>query len=42
MSADSVAVLGFAALFAMMLLRVPVGMAMWPGWRGRVRRHDGA
>ena len=28
MSADTVAVLGFAALFAMMLLRVPVGMAM--------------
>jgi tripartite ATP-independent transporter DctM subunit len=28
MSTDAVAVLGFAALFALMLLRVPVGMAM--------------
>ena len=28
MSADSVAILGFIALFALMLLRVPVGMAM--------------
>ncbi len=28
MSADSVAVIGFIALFALMLLRVPVGMAM--------------
>ena len=28
MSADTVAIVGFAALFAMMLLRVPVGMAM--------------
>lgn len=28
MSSDVVAVLGFAALFAMMLLRVPIGMAM--------------
>ena len=28
MSADSVAILGFVALFALMLLRVPVGMAM--------------
>src|SRR5260370_24092864 len=28
MSADSVAVLGFVSLFALMLLRVPVGMAM--------------
>src|SRR5579875_872407 len=28
MSADTVAVAGFVALFAMMLLRVPVGMAM--------------
>src|SRR5258705_2966984 len=28
MSSDAVAILGFIALFAMMLLRVPVGMAM--------------
>ena len=28
MSTDAVAVLGFVALFALMLLRVPVGMAM--------------
>src|SRR5258708_30228613 len=28
MSADSVAILGFVVLFALMLLRVPVGMAM--------------
>src|SRR6202140_5774197 len=28
MSADAVAVLGFVALFTLMLLRVPVGMAM--------------
>ena len=28
MSADAIAVLGFVALFALMLLRVPVGMAM--------------
>src|ERR1700716_4406136 len=28
MSTDSVAILGFVALFALMLLRVPVGMAM--------------
>jgi len=28
MSADAVAIVGFTALFAMMLLRVPVGMAM--------------
>ncbi len=28
MSADTVAILGFVALFALMLLRVPVGMAM--------------
>jgi C4-dicarboxylate transporter, DctM subunit len=28
MSTDAVAILGFAALFALMLLRVPVGMAM--------------
>lgn len=28
MSTDTVAILGFAALFALMLLRVPVGMAM--------------
>jgi tripartite ATP-independent transporter DctM subunit len=28
MSADTVAILGFAALFALMMLRVPVGMAM--------------
>ena len=28
MSTDVVAVLGFVALFALMLLRVPVGMAM--------------
>ncbi|MGJ7605106.1 TRAP transporter large permease [Variovorax sp. LT1R20] len=28
MSADAVAILGFVALFALMLLRVPVGMAM--------------
>jgi C4-dicarboxylate transporter, DctM subunit len=28
MSADTVAILGFAVLFALMLLRVPVGMAM--------------
>src|SRR5471032_1463781 len=28
MSTDAVAVLGFIALFALMLLRVPVGMAM--------------
>ncbi len=28
MSADSVAILGFVSLFALMLLRVPVGMAM--------------
>ncbi len=28
MSTDSIAILGFVALFVMMLLRVPVGMAM--------------
>src|SRR3974390_268206 len=28
MSTDAVAIIGFAALFAMMLLRVPIGMAM--------------
>ena len=28
MSTDTVAILGFVALFALMLLRVPVGMAM--------------
>src|SRR5260370_11075347 len=28
MSADAVAILGFVSLFALMLLRVPVGMAM--------------
>ncbi len=28
MSTDAVAVLGFISLFALMLLRVPVGMAM--------------
>ncbi|MBI4276096.1 MAG: TRAP transporter large permease subunit, partial [Rhizobiales bacterium] len=28
MSADAVAVIGFVSLFALMLLRVPVGMAM--------------
>src|SRR5438445_5252893 len=28
MSTDAVAILGFIALFALMLLRVPVGMAM--------------
>ena len=28
MSADAIAILGFVALFALMLLRVPVGMAM--------------
>ena len=28
MGTDAVAVLGFVALFALMLLRVPVGMAM--------------
>ena len=28
MSSDAVAVLGFVALFGLMLLRVPVGMAM--------------
>ncbi len=28
MSTDLVAVIGFVALFALMLLRVPVGMAM--------------
>src|ERR1700742_3519004 len=28
LSTDAVAILGFAALFALMLLRVPVGMAM--------------
>ena len=28
MSTDAVAILGFVALFALMLLRVPVGMAM--------------
>ena len=28
MSTDAVAIIGFLALFAMMLLRVPVGMAM--------------
>jgi C4-dicarboxylate transporter, DctM subunit len=28
MSADTVAIVGFVALFALMLLRVPVGMAM--------------
>ena len=28
MSSDAVAVLGFVALFVLMLLRVPVGMAM--------------
>src|SRR5260221_13169464 len=28
MSADSVAIIGFVVLFALMLLRVPVGMAM--------------
>ena len=28
MSTDIVAILGFVALFALMLLRVPVGMAM--------------
>ncbi|HET7411855.1 MAG TPA: TRAP transporter permease [Pararhizobium sp.] len=28
MSSDSVAIIGFVALFAMMLLRVPIGMAM--------------
>src|SRR6204780_5764783 len=30
MSTDAVAVLGFVTLFALMLLRVPVGMAMGP------------
>ena len=30
MSTDLVAVVGFVALFVLMLLRVPVGMAM--GW----------
>ena len=28
MSADAIAILGFVALFVLMLLRVPVGMAM--------------
>ena len=28
MSADAVAILGFVALFVLMLLRVPIGMAM--------------
>ena len=28
MSTDAVAIIGFLALFALMLLRVPVGMAM--------------
>jgi len=28
MSTDTVAILGFVALFGLMLLRVPVGMAM--------------
>ena len=28
MSADTVAILGFVALFALMLLRVPVGMRL--------------
>jgi C4-dicarboxylate transporter, DctM subunit len=28
MSSDTIAVLGFLVLFALMLLRVPVGMAM--------------
>ena len=28
MSSDAIAILGFVALFVLMLLRVPVGMAM--------------
>ena len=32
MSTDAVAVLGFVALFALMLLRVPVGMARRACW----------
>ena len=31
MSTDAVAIIGFVALFALMLLRVPVGMAMGLG-----------
>src|ERR1700740_2258160 len=31
MTSDAVAILGFVALFALMLLRVPVGMAMGLG-----------
>ena len=39
MSADAVAVIGFVALFALMLLRVPVGMAMGLVGVTRLRLH---
>ena len=37
MSTDAVAILGFVALFVLMLLRVPVGMAMGLGAIERTR-----
>ena len=40
MSTDAVAVTGFLSLFALMLLRVPVGIAMGLGRRARLRLHD--